>query len=52
MTFFQITKTHETSYSLGDSIDSLLSKLDLAIDDMGNGRVKSLEEAWKEIDLL
>lgn len=31
-------------------INTLFSKLDEAIDDMENGRVLMIEEAWKEID--
>lgn len=37
-----------------DNVESamniLFSKLDEAIDDMENGRVLTVEEAWKEID--
>ena len=31
-------------------MDVLLGKLDEAIDDMENGRVQTLDEAWEEID--
>jgi hypothetical protein len=30
----------------------LLSKLDDAIDDIEQGRVQSIDEAWKEIDFI
>jgi hypothetical protein len=30
----------------------LLSKLDDAIDDIEQGRVQSIDEAWKEIDSI
>lgn len=30
----------------------LLSKLDEAIDDMEEGRVQTIDEAWKEIDII
>ena len=33
-------------------MDVLLSKLDEAIDDMENGRVQTVEEAWAEIDAV
>ena len=33
-------------------MDILLSKLDEAIDDMENGRVQTIDEAWEEIDAI
>ena len=33
-------------------IDILFPKLDEAIEDMGEGRVQTIDEAWKEIDLI
>ena len=50
MALAQGTKSRETSYTLDDAMDILLTKLDDAIDDMENGRVQMIEEAWKEID--
>ena len=44
------TKTTETSYTIDDAMGVLFGKLDEAIDDMENGRVQTIEEAWKEID--
>ena len=44
------TKSHETTYTLDDAMDILLTKLDDAINDIETGRVQTLEEAWKEID--
>lgn len=44
------TLVKEPSYTINDAMDILFSKLDEAIDDMENGRVQSIEEAWKEID--
>ena len=38
-------------YGIG-TMDVLLSKLDEAIDDMENGRVQTVEEAWAEIDAV
>ena len=52
MALAQVTKTHETSYTLNDAMDVLLTKLDAAIDDMEQGRVQSIEDAWKEIDQI
>lgn len=50
MALAQATKSRETTYTLDDAMDILLTKLDDAIDDMENGRVQMIEEAWKEID--
>ena len=52
MALAQVTKTHETRYTLNDAMDVLLTKLDDAIDDMEQGRVQSIEDAWKEIDQI
>lgn len=52
MSLAQATKSHEAAYILDNAIDVLLSKLDEAIDDMENGRVQTIEEAWKEIDAV
>ena len=46
------TKTAETSYTIDDAMEVLFGKLDEAIDDMENGRVQTIEEAWKEIDSI
>lgn len=43
-------KTVNTNYTIDDAMDVLLNKLDDAIDDMENGRVQTIDEAWKEID--
>lgn len=52
MALAQATKSHETSYTINDAMDILLSKLDEAVDDMENGRVQTVEEAWAEIDTV
>ena len=52
MAFAQATKSRETTYTINDAMDVLLSKLDEAIDDMENGRVQTVEEAWAEIDAV
>ena len=45
-------KTSETSYTIDNAMEVLFEKLDEAIDDMENGRVQTIEEAWKEIDSI
>lgn len=52
MTLAQATKTHEATYTIDDSMDILLSKLDEAINDMEQGRVQTIDEAWEEIDAV
>lgn len=52
MALAQALKTRETTYSLEDAMDILLTKLDDAIDDMEQGRVQSIEDAWREIDAI
>ena len=52
MALAQETKSRETTYTINDAMDVLLSKLDEAIDDMENGRVQTVEEAWAEIDAV
>lgn len=52
MALAQATKSRETTYTINDAMDVLLSKLDEAIDDMENGRVQTVEEAWAEIDAI
>lgn len=46
------TKTAEKTYTIDDAMEELFGKLDEAIDDMENGRVQTIEEAWKEIDSI
>lgn len=52
MALAQATKSRETTYTINDAMNVLLSKLDEAIDDMENGRVQTVEEAWAEIDVI
>jgi soluble cytochrome b562 len=52
MELVQIKKTNDTKYTLDDAMNILLSKLDDAIDDIEQGRVQSIDEAWKEIDSI
>lgn len=44
-----VIKTAKTSYTINDAMEVLFGKLNEAIDDMENGKVQTLEEAWKEI---
>ena len=46
------TKTTEKTYTIDDAMEVLFGKLDEAIDDMENGRVQTIEEAWEEIDSI
>lgn len=50
MALAEAVKTVEPTYTINDSMDVLLGKLDEAIDDMENGRVQAIDEAWDEID--
>ena len=48
----EAVKSRQISYTIDDAMDILLDKLDEAIDDMENGRVQSVDEAWDEIDQI
>lgn len=50
MALAEATKTVEHTMTVNDAMDELLSKLDVAIDDMEQGRVQTIDDAWKEID--
>lgn len=51
MTNLQLTS--ETSYNASAlSIDNFLQKIYEALDDIEQGRVQSLEDAWQEIDAI
>lgn len=52
MALAQATKSHESTYTINDAMDVLLSRLDEAIDDMESDRVQIVEEAWAEIDAI
>ena len=45
-------KTAENAYTIDNAMEVLFGKLDEAIDDMENGRVQTIEEAWEEIDSI
>lgn len=46
MELAESTKTTEPAYTINDAVDVLIGNLDEAIDDMKNGRVRTIEEAW------
>ena len=48
MALVQATKSHETTYTLDDAMDILLTKLDDAIHDMEAGRVQTI--GWQSAD--
>ena len=50
MPLAEAVKSINATYTINDAMDVLLGKLDEAIDDMENGRVQTLDEAWEEID--
>ena len=52
MALAQATKSKEATYTVNDAMDVLLSKLNEAIDDLENGRVQTIDEAWKDIDTV
>lgn len=52
MALAEATKTVNPNYTINDAMNVLLGKLDEAIDDMENGRVQTLDEAWEEIDRI
>ena len=49
MALAQATKSHETTYTLDDAMDILLTKLDDAIHDMEAGRVQTIDIAKEDI---
>lgn len=46
------TKSNEDSCTINDAMNVLLAKLDDAIDDMEQGKVQTIDEAWEEIDVI
>ncbi len=46
------SKIVENNTAINDAMEVLFGKLDEAIDDMENGQVQSIEEAWKESDSI
>ena len=46
------TNSNEDSCTINDAMNVLLAKLDDAIDDMEQGKVQTIDEAWEEIDVI
>ncbi len=44
--------TNENSCTVNEAMNILFSKLDEAIEDVEEGRVQTIDEAWKEIDII
>lgn len=43
---------NQNDYKDNELMEVLFSKLDEAIDDMEQGRVQTIDEAWEEIDAI
>ena len=52
MAWTEAIKTREDSYTVENAMDTLLSKLDEALDDVEHGRVLDESELWSEIDAI
>ena len=52
MSLAEIKKFTDNRLIMNDAMDELLSKLDVAIDDMEQGRVQPIDDAWKDIDRI
>lgn len=52
MALAQATKSYETTYTLDDAMDILLTKLDDAINDMENGKVRTIKQAVYGLETL
>lgn len=50
MVLTEAVKTRENSYTVENTMDALLSKLNEALDDIERGRVLDEAELWAEID--
>ena len=48
----QTAEEQSLRYKAKDVMKELLGRLDEAIDDMEQGRVQTIEEAWAEIDAI
>ncbi|MCC8045257.1 MAG: hypothetical protein LIP12_07155 [Clostridiales bacterium] len=48
----QTARFHKTMVPAEEAINALQRKLDDAIDDMEQGRVQTIEDAWEEIDSI
>ncbi len=52
MLLAEIKESMDNRMTMNDAMDELLSKLDMAIDDMEQGRVQPIDDAWKEINRI
>ena len=52
MSLAKIKKFTDNRLTMNDAMDELLSKLDVATDDMEQGRVQPIDDAWKEINRI
>ena len=52
MSLAKIKKFTDNRLTMNDAMDELLSKLDVAIDDMEQGRVQPIYDALKEINRI
>lgn len=52
MALTEAVKTSEKLYTVENAMDTLLSKLDEALDDVEHGRVLDEAELWAEIDAI
>ena len=52
MALAEAVRTSESSYTVENAMDALLSKLDEALDDVEHGRVLDESELWAEIDAI
>ena len=50
MEAMKINANHDSTYTVDNAMGMLLSKLDVAINDVEMGRVLTEEEFWAEID--
>lgn len=52
MVLAEAVKTREDTYTVENAMNTLLSKLDEALDDVEQGRVLDESELWAEIDTI
>ena len=52
MAWTEAIKSREDFYTVENAMDTLLSKLDEALDDVEHGRVLDESELWSEIDAI
>lgn len=52
MVLAEAVKIRENSYTVENAMDTLLSKLDEALDDVKHGRVLDETKLWTEIDAI